>query len=929
MSFMYRSKPTEINNRGLSQKLLYEVIMPPKAAIALPNTAIYNMIRFWGRKPWNIVRKHIEHYTKEGGIVFDPFAGCGVATIEALKTCRRSIYNDLNKFLCFLARTSCKPVDIDKLEEYFKILTKQVLQKKHIVLLDGKSTPIAYDWLYSTTCPADKMPAAIRDVLYVLSYKPTEDKEKLTKLVKIGRKRKIAKLAVSLYKVISKHEQITHPEMVKAAKLKVAPEMYLRAVRVLEDFGLIVNVGETPTLIRYECSNRKCKEREKEPDKEDILKLNEISRMIPTYYYPTDTLCYPSKERFLTKRPGTESVDKLFTKRTLIALSIVRNEIEQLDAEDSIKEALFLCFAAILEHVSKMQRPNKKGWDAKNYIIRPVFLEQNVYQVFKTRFKRIIAGKKESKKEIAPFYKESVDPLNVIDAKANVCFLNADARETLLPEEKVDYVFTDPEYGDSIQYYELSYMASKWLKLETDWKKEIVVNTKQGKPPDVYRDALVEAFKQIYKALKTGKYMTVTFHNREIKYWNALMYAIQIAGFKYVSSVYQTPQKEYTNWLYRQNPGSMSGDIYITFYKPPLKEPLEEAQVDVERVIQNIVLPEAREIILLHGGQATYNQLVRGITLRLINEGLMHKAEIRDLDYVKVFDSHFKRIGKIDIWGLRQDEKVSPIDFIPLDKRIEWIIFSVFNEKGGKILINDALAAIFTTLRNAKTPENEEIVDVLKGLADPKPENGQPYWELRKGIQVTLDEAPTLPPKVPVTLIKEQDEDLNHDRIIRVMCELGKAMGYDVWIGEPEVKKDPDLKAYATISELEISGFDETALRRLKNSDVIWLIRRTIPVAIIEVEHTTDPRLGLMRMVNIFEELPHLNVKTITIIPDRKVRVLDRISEEPSIKRLIGEREVLYSTYSKITELFDTLEQSKPTLEDFIKICQRLVEKSS
>jgi len=899
--------------------------MPPKAAVAFPNTAIYNMIRFWGRKPWNIVRKHVEHYTKEGEIVFDPFAGCGVAAIEALKTHRRSIYNDLNKFLRLLARTSCKPVDINKLKEYSKILKKQVLQEGHTVLVEGKATSIDYDWFYTTFCPADNMPATIRDVIYVLSYKPVEDREKFAKLVRVGKKRKIAKLAVTLYKVICKHKQTTHPELVEEAKVKVAPEMYMRAIRVLEDFGLIVNVGETPILIRYKCSNKKCSGNEKKPSRQDIEKLDEIAKMKPAYFYPTDSLHYPSCERFLTKRPGTESVNKLFTGRTLIALSIIRNGIEQLDAEDSIKESFFLCFAAILEHVSKMQRPNKKGWDAKNYIIRPVFLEQNVYPAFETRFNRLVAGKEEVEKEIGSFYRESVEPLNVINGKANVCFSNADAREVSLPEEKIDYVFTDPEYGDSIQYYELSFMASTWLKLETDWKKEIVVNTKQGKTPDIYRDALVEAFKQVYKTLKTGKYMTVTFHNREIKYWNALMYAIQVAGFKYVSSVYQTPQKEYTNWLYRQNPGSMSGDIYITFHKPSFKEPVQEVEVDVERVIRNIVLPEAREIILLHGGQATYNQLVRGVTLRLINEGLMHKAEIRDLDYVKLFDFHFKRIGKIDIWGLKEDEKVSSIDFIPLDKRIEWIIFSVFNEKGGRILINDALAAIFTTLRNAKTPENEEILDVLKDLADPKPQNGQPYWELRKGIQVTLDRAPTLPPKVSLSLPKEPEEDLNHDRIIRVMCELGKTMGYDVWVGEPEIKKDPDLKVHATVSELEISGFDETALRRLKNSDVIWLIRRTIPVAIIEVEHTTDPRLGLMRMTNIFEELPHLNVKAVTIIPDRKVRILERISEEPSIKHLLGEREVLYSTYSKVTELLDSTERIKPKIGDFIQICEKLI----
>lgn len=382
-----------------SQKLLYEVIVPPKATIALPNTAIYNMIRFWGRKPWNIVRRYIEHYTKEGELVFDPFAGCGVVTIEGLKTRRRTIYNDLNKFLRFLARASCKPVDIGKLEEYFKILTQQVLRKRHQVLLNGKSTLIEYDWLYTTKCPEDNMPATIHDVIFVLSYKPIKDKEKLSKLVRVARKRKTAKLAVTLYKIISKHKQITHPEVISKAKVNVAPEMYLRAIRVLEGFGLIINVGETPTLIRYKCSNKKCKGREKKPDRQDIEKLDKISHMKPAYFYPTDRLYYPSGERFLTKRPGTESVDRLFTGRTLIALSIIRNEIKQLDAEDSIKEALFLCFVAILEHVSKMQRPNKKGWDAKNYIIRPVFLEQNVFPVFKRRFKRIIEGKREVQRE--------------------------------------------------------------------------------------------------------------------------------------------------------------------------------------------------------------------------------------------------------------------------------------------------------------------------------------------------------------------------------------------------------------------------------------------------------------------------------------------------------------------------------------------------
>ena len=58
---------------------------------ALPNTPIYNMIRFWGRKPPNLVRKYIEHYTEEGEVVLDLFAGCGVVPVEALRPRRRAI----------------------------------------------------------------------------------------------------------------------------------------------------------------------------------------------------------------------------------------------------------------------------------------------------------------------------------------------------------------------------------------------------------------------------------------------------------------------------------------------------------------------------------------------------------------------------------------------------------------------------------------------------------------------------------------------------------------------------------------------------------------------------------------------------------------------------------------------------------------------
>jgi len=916
--------------------LNYIQLKKPPIDHALPNTPIYNMIRFWGRKPHNLVRKYIECYAEEGEVVLDPFGGCGVVAVEALKSRRRTIYNDLNAYCRFIAKVSSQPVKIKELKSTFNKLINNILNKKHPIIINGKQKDISFNWLYSTKCPKCGNPADVLSTTYTKVYKPVKGLKSRFKLVEDEDRTRIpfelasdeselAKIAIAAYKVIKEHDQILHEDLTKKLKLDVRPEEITRAINEkLEGIGLIDVAGEFPILLEYKCSNNRCKTKRdvKKPDKDDIKKLAKINKMEPAYYYPTSELSYPTSDRFLTQRPGTERVDKLFTNRNLIALSIIRHEIDELNVEDEIKDALLLGFGAILEHVCKMERPNKKGWGVKNYLIHPIFLEQNVLHVLNNRFDTILKGKNEAKNEIGGFYKESLNPKDVINGQANVCFLQRDARGLPLNDFSVDYVFTDPEYGDAIQYYELSQMASSWLNLESDWKNEIVVNVKQGKTLDVYRDMLCKAFKEIHRVLKPNKYMTVTFHSREIKYWNALMYAIQLAGFKYVTAIYQIPQREYTNWLYARNPGEMSGDVYVTFYKPEIKRLTEPKDIDLITVIQNTILPEAREIILLHNGQATFNQLVRGITLCLINKGIMHNPQVRDVNYEKIFNDHFEQLGRSKVWRLKEGERVSPVDFIPLDRRIEWIIFSVFSEKRRKrekVTVSDVLSAIFTTLKNAKTPENKEILDILKDVAEPKQERGNVFWELKKMVQVTLER---IPPKVPITRI-EPAEELDHDRMIRAISEIGVNFGFDIWIGNAEIRKNPELKKYRTIDELKIP-VDPITLGRLKNIDVIWLQRRTMPVSLIEVEHTTDPRVGLLRMANVFEALSHLKVKTFTILPDKRIGKLEKIVSEPSIKRLIGEHVVYYATYSLIAQLLDESEYRKLGFDDFIKICKVL-----
>jgi len=146
----------------------------PPVGYALRNTPLYDMIRFWGRKPWNLVRAYIENYTKPGEVVLDPFAGCGVVIIESLKTRRKAIYNDLNKYCKFIARTSVVPVDTTILKETFDKLLGRLRTKSYPVLIDNIKQEIDLNWLYSTTCPTCGSAAEIIATIYTRIYEVSQ-----------------------------------------------------------------------------------------------------------------------------------------------------------------------------------------------------------------------------------------------------------------------------------------------------------------------------------------------------------------------------------------------------------------------------------------------------------------------------------------------------------------------------------------------------------------------------------------------------------------------------------------------------------------------------------------------------------------------------------------------------------------------------------
>ena len=95
----------------------------------LAHTPMYNWHKFWSRKTWNVVGEFIKTYSKEGEIVFDPFAGSGVVAMEALKNKRRVIICDLLPVATEIARLTIKPVSETELYNAFKRVETKVKSK--------------------------------------------------------------------------------------------------------------------------------------------------------------------------------------------------------------------------------------------------------------------------------------------------------------------------------------------------------------------------------------------------------------------------------------------------------------------------------------------------------------------------------------------------------------------------------------------------------------------------------------------------------------------------------------------------------------------------------------------------------------------------------------------------------------------------------
>ncbi|MGI9181291.1 MAG: DNA methyltransferase, partial [Longimicrobiaceae bacterium] len=134
-----------------------------------------------------------------------------------------------------------------------------------------------------------------------------------------------------------------------------------------------------------------------------------------------------------------------------------------------------------------------------------------------------------------------------------------------IPDDSIDYIFTDPPFGENIYYADLNFLAESWHRVWTAAQPEAIVDKAKGKGLPEYQELMLRCFEEYYRVLKPGRWMTVVFHNSQSRVWNAIQEAMLAAGFV-VASV-RTLDKQQGS--YRQvTSTAVKQDLVISAYRP-------------------------------------------------------------------------------------------------------------------------------------------------------------------------------------------------------------------------------------------------------------------------------------------------------------------------------------------------------------------------
>lgn len=183
-------------------------------------------------------------------------------------------------------------------------------------------------------------------------------------------------------------------------------------------------------------------------------------------------------------------------------------------------------------------------------------------------------------------------------SRSTVVFRNASSTNIVEPDASIDYVFTDPPFGDYIPYSELNQINEAWLGIVTQPEEEVIINDSQHKAIDDYRALMTSVFNGLQRVLRKNSLCTLVFHSAKSEIWQSIISSYKDNGFNAIRT--SILDKKQASFKQTNSTITVKGDPLILlenshrFDEKPLL--VKDDKAIAERVIEDFShLPTSKE----------------------------------------------------------------------------------------------------------------------------------------------------------------------------------------------------------------------------------------------------------------------------------------------------------------------------------------------
>ena len=514
--------------------------------------ALYKAHGYHTKVPHLAIVPSILHYTEPGDIVLDGFAGsgmtgvaaqwCGSAPAEYRKHlevewskqglpkpkwgARRAVLNDLGPAATFIAANYTLPFDVAA----FSRVAQRILAEVEKEL----------GWMYETLHTDGKTKGHINFTVWSEVFTCPECAGEVNFVEEA--------LDPSTKRV---HDRFPCPHCTAELTKSRLERLYETKIDPVNGEA-IKTPKRRAALINYSVGGARY---EKAPTSADFAVLDQISAMPLPSEVPTQVLPYMhmTHERARMDSAGVTHVHHFFMPRAAQSLASLWRHANA-EQNHRLRSMLLFFVEQAIWGMSLLARYAPTHFSQVNQYLNGVYYIGS--QIVDVSPWYILDGKA---KRLGATFSAFRNRQYFVTTQTGTCA----AIQT--PNNSIDYIFTDPPFGENIYYADLNFLVESWHRVLTEAEPEAIVDKAKKKDVNDYQALMRAGFEEYARVLKPGRWMTVVFSNSANAVWRAIQEALGTAGF--VVADVRTLDKQQGS--YRQvTSTAVKQDLVISAYKP-------------------------------------------------------------------------------------------------------------------------------------------------------------------------------------------------------------------------------------------------------------------------------------------------------------------------------------------------------------------------